>query len=293
MPDAPLCQAPDPAPRRPTIAVPAGACDTHFHVIGSNEDSPYVPQRSFTPPPAPLSALQHMHRALGIERGVIVQVSVHGTDNRVMLAALGAAEENFRGIAVVDETITDEALADMDAAGVRGLRINILYGGGVGMELLRGLAARVAGLEWHMQLLIDVSAFPDFARDMDGIPVPIVVDHMGHMSTARGVDDPGFQGLLALVREGRAWAKLSGPTRMTVDNRPPWPDVLPFAEALVAANPDRLVWGTDWPHVATPGYMPNDGELLDLLADWVPDEALRHKILVENPAALYGFPPVG
>lgn len=289
---APPCQGPDPEPRTPMIAVPPGACDTHFHVIGPQAEHPFVASRSFTPPDAPLSALLRMHAALGVERGVFVQVSVHGTDNAALMGALRKTGEAYRGVAVVDDNVTDATLEEMHAAGVRGLRINILFGGGVGMELLPRLADRIKDLGWHIQLLIDVSAYPDFARDMDGLPVPIVVDHMGHMSTAVGVENPGFQGMLALVREGRCWVKMSGPFRTAVENRWPWPDVAPFGQALVAANPDRLVWGTDWPHVAVPGTMPNPGELMDVLADWAPDEAVRQKILVDNPAALYGFPAI-
>jgi len=285
----PPCPGPDPAPARPHITVAPGATDCHAHILGPLRRHGFVADRSYTPPEALLSDYRRLLAVLGVTRAVLVQPSVYGTDNRAMLAAMAEAGADFRGVAVVDADVAEGELAVLHAAGVRGVRVNILFRGGVGLDALDGLADRIKDLGWHIQLLIDVSDCADFWRVADRLPVDLVFDHMGHLPAAKGVGDPGFQALLALIREGRAWAKLSGPTRLSAGDGPPWRDVVPFARALVAANPDRLVWGTDWPHVATWGAMPNDGDLLDVLADWVPDAVLRQRILVDNPARLYGF----
>jgi 2-pyrone-4,6-dicarboxylate lactonase len=282
IPDIP---GPDPDPRRPTVAIPAGAWDTHFHVIDGATG--LVPERSYTPPDAPLERLRALHRTLGIARGVFVQVSVHGTDNRAMLAALGATP-GYRGVAVVDEAVTDAELEAMHAAGVRGIRVNLLFGGGVGFAVGAALAPRIAPLGWHVQLLIDVASPAVPWDELERWPVPLVVDHMGHTAVARGPAEPGIQHLLGLVRDGRVWVKLSGAERISARRAPPYDDVVAHARALIEAGPDRCVWGSDWPHVMLPGAMPNDGELLDQLAVWAPEEVQRRKILVDNPARLYG-----
>ncbi len=257
---APDIPGPDPEPRPPGFAMPAGAWDTHFHVI--DRATGLVPERSYTPPDAPLERLRALHDALGVARGVFVQVSVHGTDNRAMLAALRATP-GYRGVAVVDETITDAELAAMHAAGVRGIRVNLLFGGGVGFAVGAALAPRIASLGWHIQLLIDVSA-PDVPWDeLARWPVPLVIDHMGHMPVARGAADPGFARMLGLLRDGKAWVKLSGAERISANRAPPFDDVVAHAQTLIEAGPDRCVWGSDWPHVMLPGAMPNDGHLLD------------------------------
>jgi len=290
MPDAiPSCQGPHPEPGTPWLKAPPGAVDTHFHVFGPTTRYPYTPARSYTPPEAPLSRYRGLLGRLGIDRAVIVHPSVHGTDNRVTLDALAASGDWMRGVAVVDETVSEAALREMHDHGVRGLRINVLFKGGVGFDAARRLADRIKDLGWHLQFLIDVSQTPGFARELAALPVDSVVDHMGHMSTAKGVDHPAFQDLLALLREGRTWVKLSGAYRITQEREAPYGDVMPFAQALVAANPDRMLWATDWPHPAVTIPMPDDAALLDMLGDWVPEAATRRKILVDNPARLYGF----
>jgi 2-pyrone-4,6-dicarboxylate lactonase len=284
----PNCLAPDPVHRRPGWTVPPGACDTHAHVIGPPDRFPYVENRSYTPPEASPGAYLGMLDALGLDRGVLVQVSVHGTDNRCLEEVLRAHPDRLRGVAVVAPDVPDGALEDLAAAGVRGLRLNVLFGGGVGFDALETLASRIAGLGWHLQFLLDARELPALAPRLERLPVSFVVDHMGHMPTAAGLDHPGFQTLLRLVRDGRCWVKLSGTYRISSAG-PPFTDTIPFARALVDAAPDRMVWGSDWPHVAMDTYMPNTGDLLDLLATWVPDEAVRRRILVDNPARLYGF----
>jgi predicted TIM-barrel fold metal-dependent hydrolase/DNA-binding FadR family transcriptional regulator len=290
---APWVPGADPNPRPPRrLSVPPGAVDCHAHVFGPYAEHPLAEPRSYTPPEASLDAYLAMLDALGIARGVLVQPSVHGTDNRAMLAALRRAPGRLRGVAVIDADATDAELRALHEAGVRGVRANLLFAGGIGLAAAEALAHRIAPLGWHLQLLLPVGDMPDFADRLAALPVPIVVDHMGHTPPAAVSGNAGFAGLLRLVAEGRAWVKLSGAYRVTADG-PPFGDVGPIARALVAANPGRCLFATDWPHPAIAWPMPNDGDLLDLLADWVPDAATRRRILCDNPAELYGFPPPG
>jgi predicted TIM-barrel fold metal-dependent hydrolase len=267
---------------------PAGACDCHAHVFAPLELAPMVPERGYTPPPASLEDFRAMHRVLGIERAVIVQPSVYGTDNRVTLEAIAGYGPQCRGVAVVDPAIGAEELAAMHRAGIRGVRFNLSFAGGLGLESLETIAAMIAPFGWHLQLLLDARELPELSPRLARLPVALVVDHMGHMRVDHGLDHAGIRALLDLVGSGRAWVKLSGQYRITVAG-PPYADVAPLARALIAANPERAVWGTDWPHPAHEGPMPNDGDLLDGLLEWAPDEALRRAILADNPARLYGF----
>lgn len=287
---APPCPGPQPIQRGPTrYALPAGAVDAHAHVIGSPPDHPFVPHRSYTPPPAPEAAYLAMLDATGMAFGVLIQVSVHGVDNRLMLASLRAHPARLRGVAVVDPTADERKLTALKEAGVVGLRLNVLYGGGVGLESLDRYEAICRDLGWHLQFLIDARALPDFAGRLSRLRTPVVIDHMGHFPTTEGLGSPGFQSLLGLVRDG-AYVKLQGAFRCSVEG-PPYADTIPFACALNDAAPTRSIWGSDWPHVSNWGPQPNTGDLLDLMADWVPDAERRRLLFVENPAGLYGFPP--
>ncbi|QTL02954.1 amidohydrolase family protein [Aquabacter sp. L1I39] len=286
---APACQGPDPVIRAPAFPIPAGAVDTHAHVIGAHDAYPMMANRSYTPPPAPEAAYLAMLDGLHMSRGVLVQISVYGTDNRCMVETLRAHPDRLRGVAVVSPDVSDRELEELAAAGVRGIRINVLFGGGVAMDELERLAARVAPLGWHIQLLLDARALPELGPRIAALPVEVVVDHIGHMPVTEGINHPGFQMLLRLMRDGRAWTKLSGAYRISGTGAP-FHDTLAFAQAVVEAAPDRCVWGSDWPHVAVSGPMFNTTDLLDLLPLWVPDEAQRTRILVDNPARLYGFP---
>ncbi len=286
--EPPACQGPDPVVSPPRFAIPANACDTHAHVIGAADRFPMVANRSYTPPPAPEAAYLGMLDSLGMARGVLVQISVYGTDNRCMVESLRAHPDRLRGVAVVAPDIADAELEALHAAGVRGIRINVLFGGGVAIDEMERLAARVAPLGWHVQLLIDARNLPDLGPRMMKLPVEVVFDHMGHMPVSSGVAHPGFQWMLRLMSEGKAWVKLSGAYRISQAGAP-FHDTLDFAQALVAAAPERCVWGSDWPHVSVEGPMFNTGALLDLLPLWVPEEAVRNRILVDNAARLYGF----
>ncbi|WP_043750541.1 amidohydrolase family protein [Methylobacterium nodulans] len=289
MPEIRDCPGPDPHPRGPrAFAVPEGAVDTHAHVIGLPPAYPFVEARSYTPPAAAPDSYLAMLDATGMTYGVLVQVSVHGTDNRLMIETLRAHPRRLRGIAVIPLGLSERDLAALKDAGIVGLRLNVLYGGGIGFDQVEAYGALAREMGWHLQFLIDARQLPPLASRLARLPVPFVVDHMGHMPTRCGVEDEGFRTLVSLVRDG-AWVKLSGAYRMTAEPLP-YRDTVPFARALLEAAPERCVWGSDWPHVAQWAPMPNVGDLLDLLAEWVPDEAARHRVLVENPGRLYGFP---
>lgn len=290
---APPCQGYDPAPRAIDIKLPDGACDTHFHIFGPLDMYPYQQARSYTPPEAPESAYRHMLLLYGFWRAVYIQPSVYGRDNSRMMALLESAAEDaiqWRGVAVVDDSVTDERLEHMHAVGVRGIRLNLLFSGGVDFRTVARLAKRIEPLGWHVQFLVDVSEFPRLGQQLGRLPVPAVIDHMGHLPVARGVHNRGFQDLLALVREGRTWVKLSAPYRLTALKQPPYTDVDPFAQALVEANPGRMLFGSDWPHPGISVPMPNDGDLMLEFLRWMKGDAkLTRRILVANPERLYGF----
>ncbi|MBV9219775.1 MAG: amidohydrolase family protein [Methylobacteriaceae bacterium] len=286
---APLCPEPDPTPRLPRgFAVPSGAVDAHAHVIGLPPAYPLAAARAYTAPPAPAERYLAMLDATGMAFGVLVQISVHGTDNRLMVETIAANRARLRGIAVVATEVADQDLRALDAAGVVGIRLNNLFGGGVGLEHLEALARRIAPLGWHIQLLIDARTLPDLAFRLRRLPVPFVIDHMGHMPASLGIYSRGFQDLLRLLDEADCWVKLSGAHRISTLG-PPYADALGFARALIATRPERLVWGSDWPHVALPAPVPNPGDLLELLAEWAPREDTRNAILAHNAHRLYGF----
>lgn len=290
--DPPLCAAPDPAPRKAALRLPASACDCHAHICGPHSRYPYWAGRVYTPPDCLLPAYRHMLAILGVERAVLVQPSVYGSDNSAMLDAMREAGSSFRGVAVVEETIDDATLDRMHAAGVRGVRCNIVDivedKGKLPLAMLQALARKIHRLGWHIELLMHADEFPDMDRAFADLPVDVVLGHLGYQRTGKGLNDPGFQALLRLMRAGKAWVKLTGPYRISAMPLP-YADTIPFAHALLEAAPERVVWGTDWPHVMMKGPMPNDGDLCDMLAAWIPDAGLRQRVLVDNPAALYGF----
>lgn len=288
MPPIRDCPAPDPTPSGPTrYVVPAGAVDTHAHVIGPPPAYPFVETRSYTPPAAPADRYLAMLDATGMESGVLVQVSVHGTDNRLMLETLRAHPRRLRGIAVIPLGLPERELLAMKESGIVGLRLNVLFGGGVDFEQVEAYGDLARAMGWHLQFLVDARSLPPLASRLSRLPVPFVVDHMGHMPTSAGLDDPGFCTLVALVRDG-AWVKLSGAFRTSVAGAP-YADTVPFARALNDAAPERCLWGSDWPHVAAWDGPPRIATLLDLVAEWVPDAARRRKLFVDNPRRLYGF----
>ena len=278
---------------------PPGSCDCHTHVFGPYERFPLADDRSYTPPANPPEHFIEHLDGLGFERGVVVTASVYGTDNASLMNALHRYPDRLRGVAVVDETVSESALDRMTEAGVQGARFNLyrhegqaVYRNGAGLDALLALAPRLAARGWHAQIWIHASDLPELRPILTALPVDLVVDHMGRMNVSRGVDDAGFQCLVALLAEGRAWSKISGADRLSAAGAP-YDDVAPLATALLAANPERIVWGSDWPHVNyfEAERMPDDGDLLAQAGKWLPDEASRQRVFVDNPARLYGFEP--
>lgn len=276
--------------RAPKWKMPPGSTDCHAHVFGPQTRFPYLPDASYIPPDATPEDYARMLRAIGCERAVLVQPSVYGTDNGAMVAALRSGVFDFRGVAVVDEDITDRELQDLHDAGVRGVRIN-LASDTPGLTLAQAprLAQRLKALGWHLQFFMDLTKLPDAEEKLGALDIDIVIDHFGRVQANDGVEAPAFKTLLRLLRRDNVWAKLIGPYFVS-KRAPDFADVTPFARAVVAAAPDRTVWGTDWPHPAVHRLgvaMPNDGTLADMVLEWIPDEAQRKRTLADNPARLY------
>ena len=286
------------------FAVPPHACDCHTHIFPHPDQFPYSPARTYTPETAFPEEMSTLHRALHIDRVVIVTPSVYGTDNSATLFGIKARGANARGVAVIDENTPDKSLDAMAQAGVRGIRLNLVTAGLADPVVARRrflqAAARVKARHWHIQIyatLALISALKDAVRDS---PTPVAFDHFGGAQAALGPQQPSFDDLLGLIGSGKAYVKLSGAYRAS-KQAPDYLDVAPLARALIAANADRVLWGTDWPHpntAARPGEPPtqvtpflqiDDGRLLNQLAVWAPDPGIRKKILVDNPARLYGF----
>ncbi len=287
------CPPADPHPRRPKAPLPAGTCDTHAHLFGPEALYPWSPQRGYTPPEALPAAYERLHAILGVSRGVLTQPSVYGTDNRAMLDYVRAHPGRMRAIVAVGPDVSDRELEAMHAAGARGIRVNLVDPGGNPFRSFAGLhrvAERIRPLGWHVELLIHVHEMDATVADLKRLAVDFSIGHFGYMPARLGVQHAKYRAFLDLVADGRCWVKLSGPYRITARRAAPYDDVTPFAHALVARRPDRIVWGTDWPHPIVPVPMPNDGDLADHVFDWLPDETLRRRVLVDNPARLYGFP---
>jgi predicted TIM-barrel fold metal-dependent hydrolase len=287
--------AADAQPHAPGTALPPGACDCHAHICGPASAYPYDAQRIYTPPDATIESYRHLLATLGVERAVLIQPSVYGTDNRAMLAALRAGGPGFRGVAVVEPTIAAREVEALHQAGIRGVRLNLVDRregrNAVPLELVRALAERIAPFGWHIEFLVNLDEAEGFAGAVAGLGVPIVLGHLGYpRAGARDwTRSPAFASLLSLLAGGRCWVKLTGPYRISGAPDLPYDDVDAAAAELARAAPGRLIWGSDWPHVMMKKPMPNDGALCDLLARWIPDAKTRARILVENPVELYGF----
>ncbi len=288
-PRAPTIAAPERNTRKPAVAFPPGACDCHSHVFGPQSRYPFAPNAAYIAPDSTTEDYVRMLKTIGCERAVIVQPSVYATDNRAMLDALRSGLFPFRGVAVVRGDITDRELQTMHEAGVRGIRVNLSSKTpGMTLDEAKRMVPRLKALGWHIQFFLDLKTMEDADEVLGAIDITIVIDHFGRVNSREGVQGAAFQRLLRLVRRPNCWAKLIGPYFLA--SEPPFfPDVTPLARAVVAAAPDRVVWGTDWPHPSPHGTMPNDGDLADMLGQWVPDEAQRRRVLVDNPARLYAF----
>ena len=284
--------------------VPAGACDCHTHIHGDPEKFPFFAGRVYTPELASPEEMAALHKALHIERVVIVTPSVYGTDNSATLFGMKARGATARGVAVIDDKTSESDLDAMGQAGIRGVRLNLATGGvsdpAVGRPRFQAAVERVKNRNWHIQLFTNLAMISAIKDLVAASPVPVVFDHFGGAQAGLGVEQPGFADLTELVRSGKAYVKISGAYRAS-KVAPDYADAAPLARALIAANSDRVVWGTDWPHpdsVTPPGrkttdvqplFQIDDGRLLNQLPVWAPDAAIRKKILVDNPAQLYGF----
>jgi 2-pyrone-4,6-dicarboxylate lactonase len=291
MPFMKSCLPPDPHPSKPEQTLPALACDTHCHVFGPAERFPYADDRSYTPPDAPYEHLVALHDFLGLSRGVIVQASCHGTDNRAMLNAIGRGAGRYRGVAIVDDNIDEAGLLALHDGGVRGVRFNFVehLGGAPDMAVFNRVLERIEPMGWHVVLHLDAKDIVPLQGVLERIRIPFLIDHMGRVRAQDGLEQEPFRRLLSLLRDNPlAWVKVCGGERVSVGKRP-FDDAIPFASALIESAPDRVLWGTDWPHPNISKDMPNDGGLVDLMYRFCPDAGLRQKLLVDNPMRLYDF----
>ena len=284
------CMPPEPNTRKPIYTAPAGACDAHCHVFGPHEVFPYHPKSTYHPPDGPKERLAELHNLLGIERAVIVQASCHGPDNRAMMDALAHDPKRYRGVCIANDSFSDEEFADLDAGGVRGIRFNFVthLGGTPDLDMMKRVLERVKPLGWHLVIHVnaeDIISFEEFFLQFD---MDIIVDHMGRVPTADGVHQKAFQILKSFLERENWWVKICGSERISAAG-PPFYDAIPYAQELVELAADRTLWGTDWPHPNIKKFMPNDGDLLDLVPLLARDESLQRKILVDNPARLYDF----
>lgn len=284
-----------PAPSRPRFRPPAGAVDAHCHVFGPAALFPFAPERKYTPVDAPADRLFALRDHLGLSRNVIVQATCHGSDNSAMLAAIARSRGQARGVAVVSPTISDAELQRLHKGGVRGVRFNFLKRlvGDAPKDAYRDIAARLADLGWHIVVYFESAELDDLAPFLTSLPGTVVIDHMGRPDVSQGIKAKGFRAVQRLMDENeRFWIKATCPERLT-EAGPPYDDVVPFGKTLVERYPDRVIWGTDWPHPNMRSHMPDDGQLVDFIPRIAPTPELQKKLLVDNPMRLYWTEEVG
>jgi 2-pyrone-4,6-dicarboxylate lactonase len=283
---------PGPVPTgRPKFKVPPGTTDTHAHILGPYDRYPLSEKRGYTAPEAPVEDYKALMAKLGIERAVIVHGSCHGSDHSVTLDAIEALWPRARGIAAgLPSNVENDVLLNMDKRGIRGIRLTTSLPGSTPVDSINEIARRVETLGWHIQNLIDgPNQMEELAPKLRGLPVPLVIDAMAEFSPPATVNHPGFRALLHLVEEQEVWVKFIAPQRNSLTG-PPWLDLIPFVKTLIGVRPDRMIWGTDWPHVmAWDHAVPDDADLMDWPFHWGVDEATLKAILVDNPTRLYGF----
>lgn len=286
----PAIPGPDPNTKTPAFKVPAGTIDTHTHIFGPAADYPFSPTRPYTPPDAPLPMFRALHEKIGVHRAVIVNATLHGFDNRVVTDAIAQSGGNYKGIANINNAMSDADLAALDKAGIRGCRFAFLKRlGGVGdMNVFKRLVDRAAAIGWHVDIYLEPGSIREFMPILKALPTTYVIDHMGTISAAKGLDDPEFKALLDLQKsDEKCWVKITGLERASAGG-PPFHDSVPFARHLIDNAPDRVIWGTDWPHPNVK-IMPNDGDLVDLIPLYAPEPATQKKLLVDNPVRLFKF----
>ena len=283
---------PDPNPRKPRFTPPAGTCDTHFHVFGPPHLFPYVESRRYTPPAAPIEHFLGMAAVVGIARGIMVQPQVHCWDSASTLDAIAKGEGRLRGMIHANPDFTEADHRKLHQGGVRGVRFNCVErnGGGFDERRLNQVVGRVQALGWPVDLHIEADFLERHAELVRRIPLPVIIDHFGNVSARTGKTGPAFKILMDLMGEGHVWLKISGADRL-MSRGGRYEEIVPLARDLIARAPERIIWGTDWPHsnIFKHGEMPNDGDLMSMMLDFAPDETVRRKILVDNPARLFGF----
>jgi predicted TIM-barrel fold metal-dependent hydrolase len=300
-PDMLLAKASQPS-TAVNFAVPEGACDCHVHTFDP-QHFPYAASRPYTPEPVSVEELRSLHRSLRMSRVIVVQTTVYATDNAGALDAMKQLGARARGVAVIDDKTPESALDEMDRAGIRGIRLNLETAGQtdpeIGRQRFQAAVERIKNRKWHIQIYARLSVIEGIKDQVAAAPMPVVFDHFAGAQAAPGLEQSGFAALLGMLKSGKAYVKISAPYRSST-LAPDYPDVAPIAKALVAANPQRILWGSDWPHPGTPVpgrsnseitpfFQIDDGHVLNLLPQWVPDAATRKMILAENPARLYGF----
>jgi 2-pyrone-4,6-dicarboxylate lactonase len=275
------------ARRQPRFRLPPGSCDAHCHVFGPAAKFPYAPNRRYTPQDAPKEALAALHAHLGVERAVIVQASCHGGDNRAMLDAIASDPTRYRGVAIVDDAFSEADYDALHRGGVRGVRFNFVkhLGGAPDMDVFGRVIDRIKGRGWHVVLHLDAPSIVPLSETMRALPLPFVVDHMGRVPGKDGVDQPPLRALLDLAKLETCWIKVCGAERISL---PPYAEAVPIARAIVEAAPDRVLWGTDFPH-PNPTHEADEADLVDLVPQFAPSAAQQRRLLVDNPARLYGF----
>ncbi|MBJ3778033.1 amidohydrolase family protein [Acuticoccus sp. 2012] len=280
----------NPSPSRPTTRLPAGATDTHCHVFGPTAVFPFAADAAFTPGDAPKETLFALHDMLGIERCVVVQSGCHGFDNAVVADAIAARPDRYLGIALLPPDVADAEIVRLTGQGFRGVRYNYMghLAGGASPDELRALAPRLARHGWHLQIHLAPERMEEMAPLFAEMPVPVVIDHMARVDASLGIDQPAFTALRRLLDKEHVWVKVSGSERISADG-PPWDDGVRFARVLVEDHPDHVLWGTDFPHPNFKGDPPDDGMLVDLLPKIAPTDDHLRRLLVDNPARLYGF----
>ncbi|MBY6046472.1 amidohydrolase family protein [Vannielia litorea] len=278
-----------PSPKKPDFKLPEGAVDAHCHVFGPSPEFPFAPERKYTPCNAGKDKLFELRDYLGFSRNVIVQATCHGKDNRAMVDACRAAGDLARGIASVGPDVTDEELAEMDAAGVRGVRFNFVKRlvDATPKEVFIGIAERIAKLGWHIVVYFEAADLEELVPFLESLPTVLVVDHMGRPDVSKGVDHADFQRFIDLMaRNENIWSKVTCPERLSLQG-PPYDDVIAYCRAIVERFPDRVLWGTDWPHPNMKSHMPDDGALVDYIPKIAPTPEQQQKLLVDNPMRLY------
>jgi 2-pyrone-4,6-dicarboxylate lactonase len=280
----------DPDPSKPAYVPPPGAVDAHCHVFGPGDRFPYAPERKYTPVDAGKDQLFALRDFLGFDRNVIVQATCHGADNSALVDALQAAGDRARGVATIRPGVSRAGLADLNAAGVRGIRFNFVkrLADPKPDDYYRDLTDAVAEFGWHIVVYFEASDLAERWQLFTSLPTTVVVDHMGRPDVSQPVDGPGFAQFTRFMRENEnVWSKVSGAERLSVSGPPDYADVVPFARHIVETFPDRVIWGTDWPHPNMKSHMPDDGNLVDLVPRIAPTEDLQRRLLVDNPMRLY------